>query len=201
MREQDFNLRSDGIKMANSQKKKRNQRIMVAEGYLDLIFACQPLLELDDHLRIRLADKVIETLSEIDENTGRTAHIYYLAGQAHRVCERHEEAIDCFNHALEFDSNNIHIYLALGWSHKRLGDLDDAINALEIAYEIEPSSGIINYNLACYWALANNVDVCVQYLARAIDIESSYRDMIASETDFDLIRHRPEFLLATSVIV
>lgn len=186
--------------MANPLKKKRNQKIVEAEGYLDLILACSEIFALDRQYALVLADKALHTLAEIEENSGRSAHIHYLAGQAHRICDRHELAIKNFNESLEFDSENVHVYLALGWSFKRSGKLQQAIESLERALEIEPESGILNYNLACYWALADQVDFCVGYLSTAIEIDESYRDHISGESDFDSVRQHPEFMLLTTAI-
>ena len=180
---------------------KREQLITQAEGYLDLILACGEILTLDERLQTELADKALECLSQLDETPGRRAHVLYLKGQAHRLCERYDAAIEMLEASLEYDSNNVHIYLSLGWCYKRVGNLTAAITALEDALDVEPNSGIVNYNLACYWALANNPNTAVKFLSRAFDLDHRYRDLIADESDFDKIRNHPAFLAVTTVIV
>ena len=76
-----------------------------------------------------------------------------------------------------------------------------AIQALEEAITIDPDAAIIHYNLACYWSLAENAKLAVEYLAEAFSIDSNYRDLVGDETDFDPIRQDPEFRALTNVIV
>lgn len=180
---------------------KREQLISQAEGYLDLIVSCGEIFVLDNDLQCDLAEKALECLSPLEESTGRRAHVLYLKGQAHRLCKRYDLAIEMFEAALEFDSNNVHLYLSLGWCYKRVGNLTAAITALEDALDVEPNSGIVNYNLACYWALANHPNTAVKFLSRAFDLDHRYRDLIADESDFDKIRNHPAFLAVTTVIV
>ena len=180
---------------------KREQLISQAEGYLDLIVACGEICMLDEHLQFELAEKSLDCLSQLDESSGRRAHVLYLKGQAHRLCHRYDLAVEMFEAALDFDSNNVHIYLSLGWCYKRVGNLTAAITALEDALDVEPNSGIVNYNLACYWALANHPNTAVKFLSRAFDLDHRYRDLIADESDFDKIRNHPAFLAVTTVIV
>ena len=180
---------------------KREQLISQAEGYLDLIVSCGEICMLDDALQCNLAEKALECLAPLEESSGRRAHVLYLKGQAHRLCKRYDLAIEMFEAALEFDSNNIHLYLSLGWCYKRVGNITSAITALEDALQVEPNSGIVNYNLACYWALANHANTSVKFLSRAFDLDHRYRDLIADESDFDKIRNHPAFLAVTTVIV
>ena len=46
-----------------------------------------------------------------------------------------------------------------------LGRLDLAIETLQDALDIEPGEAILHYNLACYWSLANNVQLALDFLA------------------------------------
>jgi Flp pilus assembly protein TadD len=99
------------------------------------------------------------------------------------------------------DPENIHVHLALGWCYKRTGRIDLAICALENAAEHAPYEGIIYYNLACYWALCENVELAIEYLMQSFDLDPEYRDLVSGETDFDGIRDDPDFQMITSVIV
>ena len=72
---------------------------------------------------------------------------------------------------------------------------------LEEALMADSSEAIIHYNLACYWSLAGNSKLALAYLSRAFELDSSYRDFVAKESDFDPIRSHPDFQALTSVIV
>jgi len=180
---------------------RRQQILREAEGYLDLAMACADLLPLSPPVRNRLAQRALSALSLVDRRRANKSHCSYLQGQALRVMERFPEAIKYFESAAEQDSENVHIWLALGWCHKRVGKLDMAIQSLEEALAFEPGEAIIYYNLACYWSLANNVKLALEYLSRAFSIDPDYRDLIGGERDFDPIRSDPRFQELTSVIV
>jgi Flp pilus assembly protein TadD len=114
---------------------------------------------------------------------------------------KYQEAINVLERAAELDPENIHVWLALGWCYKRIGRLDLAIQSLEEALAVEESQASVYYNLACYWSLAHNSKLALAYLSQALDLDPSYRDLVARESDFDPIRDDPGFRDLTSVIV
>ncbi len=187
--------------MVDYDRSKRQQLLREAEGYLDLVTACADELPLQPALRDRLAERALSVLDAVHADGIETEDLYYLRGQAYRVMERHHEAIQWLEEAAEVNSDNLHTWLALAWCQKRIGRLDLAIQSLEEALSVAPDHAIIYYNLACYWSLANNAKLAIAYLARSFDIDSSYRDLVADESDFDAIRNHPSFLELTSVIV
>ena len=69
------------------------------------------------------------------------------------------------------------------------------------AVKVDPAEAILQYNLACYWSLARNRTLALRFLSRALEMDSNLRDMIADESDFDPLRHDPEFVAVTNVIV
>ena len=97
--------------------------------------------------------------------------------------------------------DDIHVLLALAWCYKRTGQLAKAIEALERAVKVDASEGVLHYNLACYWSLARNRTLALRYLSRALEIDSNFRDLVGDEPDFNPLRHDPDFIAITSVIV
>ena len=136
---------------------RRQQLIQEAEGYLDLILAVSDPFPLDPSHRDRLAKRAIATLDRLDHAELCHGRAHYLRGQAFRLMEKHHQSIDALLKAADIDPMNIHIQLSLAWCYKRVGRIDLAIQALEDGLEIDPDQGILHYNLACYWSLANNV--------------------------------------------
>jgi hypothetical protein len=59
---------------------------------------------------------------------------------------------------------------------------------------------VVQYNLACYWSLAGGKRRALDYLARALALDSRYRDMVHDERDFDPIRSDPEFQALAAMI-
>jgi tetratricopeptide (TPR) repeat protein len=131
---------------------------------------------------------------------GMKSHVFYLRGQALRLSDRFDLAIINLKRSLEINSQNIHGLMALGWSYKRIGQLSLAIEALEAALEVNCENAVVHYNLACYWALANQPNLSVFHLSAALDLNPGLRNHISNEADFDLIRHRSEFMAAAKVI-
>lgn len=180
---------------------RRQQVLLEAEGYLELSTACGDDLPLSTETRDQLAQNALSRLSTLSVRANRTEEALYLRGMALRTMERHREAIGALEQAAELNPCSTSTWLALGWCQKRVGRLDLAIQALEEALEVDPDEAIINYNLACYWSLANNPKLALRYLHQAFEQDASYRDLVAAEVDFDPIRSHPGFLELTSVIV
>jgi tetratricopeptide (TPR) repeat protein len=180
---------------------RRQQLIQEAEGYLDLILAVSDPFPLDARHRDRLAKRAIAVLDQLDHGEFCRGRAHYLRGQAFRVMEKHHQSIDALLKAADVDPMNVHIHLSLAWCYKRVGRIDLAIQCLEDVLEVEPDRGILHYNLACYWSLANNVGLTLAHLARAFEMNVAYRQLVAEEPDFDPVRSHPEFLALTSVRV
>lgn len=155
-----------------------------AEGYLELGMGQHALAALDQ-------------LSEMGE-PGPGALL--LRGEALRSVKRFREALVPLGQASEIMPENVHLWLAIGWCHKRIGRIDLAIEAIEKALEIDPDEALLHYNLACYLSLARRKQPALLHLARALEIDSAYRNLIPAESDFDSLRSDPEFLALTSVV-
>ncbi|MFV1967258.1 MAG: tetratricopeptide repeat protein [Pirellulaceae bacterium] len=180
---------------------RRKQILREAEGYLDLAMVFWDRWPLSARQRDRLAQRALDALARIESAGACRPAVSFLRGQALRVMGRYREAIETLEHSAELDPENIHIWLALGWCFKRTGRLDLAIQSLEEALAVEERQAVVYYNLACYWSLAHNSKLALAYLAQALDLDPSYRDLIAGESDFDPIRNDPGFRDLTSVIV
>jgi len=66
---------------------------------------------------------------------------------------------------------------------------------------VNDRQAIVHYNLACYWSLARNARLAVQYLEQAFELDPAYRDLVPVEHDFDPIREHPRFQELMTVIV
>jgi tetratricopeptide (TPR) repeat protein len=152
-------------------------------------------------MELGMHQHALECLDKLGDPNQQDGHAAYLRGEALRSLDRHAEALVHFHHAADSNPDDIHILLAMGWCYKRTGRLGLAIYALEQAQEIEPGDALIHYNLACYWSLAGNKERALPYLSTAFDIDSSYRDLVDDEPDFDPIRDEPDFQALLTVIV
>lgn len=148
-----------------------------------------------------LLRRVIEELDRLPEADRKATPASLLEGEALRAAGDWAAAIGPFSRAAAGDGGRLEAWLGLGWCRKRLGDVPGAIEALAQGLARHPREAILFYNLACYHALAGDVAAAVDHLARAIALDSRYRDLTAAEHDFDPIRDDPRFVAATSVTV
>jgi tetratricopeptide (TPR) repeat protein len=179
--------------MATVAQKKRKRLIQMAEGYLDLAVVFEDRWSLSVEHRRKMASRAITCLNKISNPGGHRAYLLFLKGQAHRVAGRFRQATNFFEQSTKLEPENIHCLLALAWCYKRTDLIPQAIESLEKAVLIDAASAISHYNLACYWALLNKIDPAVMHLSMAIDLDEAYRDLVAGEHDFDLIRKNPGF--------
>ena len=155
-----------------------------AEGYIDL--------GMKEH-----ALRALQRRGALVHSDGRAC---YLLGEALRELDRYEEALLPLERSADLIPDDIRVLLALGWCYKRTGQLAKAIEALEKAVKVDASEGILHYNLACYWSLARNRTLALRYLAKALEIDTNFRDMIVTEPDFKAIRNDSAFIALTSVV-
>ncbi len=187
--------------MALYQRIRRQQIIREAEGYLDLVTCLGDRWSTRRSVRDRVAQRAIDVLDQLHDGCASRPEVLYLKGQALLTMQKYADAIAPLKAAAEIEQEDIHIWLALGWCYKRVGRLDMAIQSLEEALAIDSDQAIIHYNLACYWSLANNPKLAIEYLTTAFEIDDDYRDKVADEPDFDTIRNHPDFMALTTVIV
>jgi Flp pilus assembly protein TadD len=168
---------------------------------LDRVRRQQYLLQAEGYLELGMALHALEVLDKLGPTDSLSDHALYLKGEGLRELGRFAEAILPLTRASQGDPRNIHIWLALGWCHKRTGRVDLAIESLEEALIVDPNDALVNYNLACYWSVANSKRQALSYLERAFELADHYRNLVADEPDFDSIRTDPRFqaLLKVSV--
>ena len=183
--------------MSARQRKINRRHFREAEGFLELATLFDDRFALDQAEKTELANRCVEALEKIQEPGIRSSRLLYLKGQAFRLAERHDEAIEALEQSLDLDSSNIHTCLALGWCFKRKNQLGLAVEALQKALAIDRRSGIAHYNMACYLALLRQTEMALIHLSSAIDIDPSFRELAVEESDFDPIRDEPEFQART----
>lgn len=183
--------------MSDLQRIRRQKVHREAEGYLELLSAIDRPLSAG--VRNVLGQRVLATLDRLSGEP--RASWFLMRGRALQLMERFPDAVAELERAASLDPSNLHIWLALGWCQKRNGQIDKAIEALEHALEADHREAIVYYNLACYWSLAENPRRAITNLKRAFELDPTYRDLVASECDFDPIRKHPTFQSLVSIVV
>jgi tetratricopeptide (TPR) repeat protein len=170
-------------------------------GWLELLTVGGDRYELSPAVRDPLARRALATLKRLCEEDREAPDFQYLEGLILRILEQHEEAIPPLRRSAEQEPEKIGRWLALAWCYKRTGQIELAIDALLEAREFEPGEAILHYNLACYWSLAGHLAKALESLSIAFELDSSYRDLVAGEHDFDAIRSLPAFRELCSIVV
>ncbi|MEN1679104.1 MAG: tetratricopeptide repeat protein [Planctomycetota bacterium] len=147
-----------------------------------------------------MPEHALATLQHRGKLVHSSGRACYLLGETLRELGRHREALFPLKRSADLMPEHTHVWLALGWCYKRIGRLDQAIDSLQEALHYEPAEGILHYNLACYWSLAGERSHALDHLAKALDIDSNFRELIPGEPDFDFLRKDLGFQMLTSVI-
>ncbi|MGC4002567.1 MAG: tetratricopeptide repeat protein [Pirellulales bacterium] len=180
---------------------RRRQLLLEAEGYLELLMLFDDDLGPSIENRRLMAHRALSLLDTLPEQSRHISAAEHLRGQAFRAMEEYASAIEPLTAAAAAEPENIHIWLGLGWCQKRLRRLDLAIEALESALEAKPDVAILHYNLSCYLSLAGQKSYALRELARALELDADYRELVHKEHDFDPLRNDPEFRQLTAVLV
>jgi len=149
-----------------------------AEGYLELEMPAHALGEIRRASELRLRF---------------TSHLFYLEGYALFHLKKYRDALYPLGQAVLLEPTEISYWLLIGMCQKRVGRCDLAIESLENALSIQPNNTVVLYNLACYYALAKQTESCLQSLARCLNLDPSFRDLVEQESDFNLIQEKQEF--------
>jgi tetratricopeptide (TPR) repeat protein len=155
------------------------------------------LREAQGYLELGLPQQALAALDRIQDAGTFRAHVLYLRGEALRSMQQYAQAIEPLEQAGDLAPSNFHIWLALGWCYKRVGRIDLAVAALKRAEEVAPNEALIQYNLACYYSLAENKQPALYHLRRALRLEPGFAELTARESDFDPIRADPDFQALT----
>lgn len=121
------------------------------------------------------------------------AHTYNARGNVKRELGDTYGALADYNKAIELDPNLAHAYNGRGIVRRDLGDKEGALTDYNKAQQLDPNSGIPWFNKACSAALDGDTETAVKFLAKAIELETMFREKAQSDRDFDLIREDPRF--------
>jgi len=113
------------------------------------------------------------------------------------------DAITSYNKAIELNPRSANAYQFLGYALLRRSqirpgihprDVEDAIVALEKAIQLEPTHVWAHYNMSlAYWA-AGKKDMAIDMVRRVVELDPSFKEVIANDVQFKQFRKTPAFL-------
>jgi hypothetical protein len=75
----------------------------------------------------------------------------------------------------------------------REGRAGEAAAMMREELEAQPDHPAVLFNTACFEALAGEREAALEHLARAVELDASFREYLASDADLDSIRDDPRF--------
>ena len=145
------------------------------------------------YLLLHMPDQALESLAGVQEPGDFEFDWHVLRGEALRERKDYRNAISAFERAQAIQPQDLDVLMGLAWCYKRIDQLPKSIAAMHRAYQGHPDVAIVLYNLSCYYSLAGEKDQALSWLGRALRMQSELKDLIADESDFDPIRHEPDF--------
>jgi len=131
-------------------------------------------------------DKAIEIKPDYHE-------AWYNRGNSLENLGRKVEAIASYDKALEIKPDNHEAWYNRGVALAYLGRYKEAIASYDKALKIKPDKHEAYYNKACCYALHNQIDLALEFLPKAIELDAKLLEMAKTDNDFDSIRDDPRF--------
>ena len=118
---------------------------------------------------------------------------WYNRGNALANLGRFEEAIASYDRALEIKPDDHHAWNNRGIALRNLRRFEQALASYDRALEINSNYANTYYNKACCYGLQNNVELAIENLQSAINLDVKYQDMAKTDKDFEQIRGDERF--------
>ncbi len=160
--------------------------------------ALNPSGRYEDFRQLRLdLEPIFEQLTSrcvsIPEVGEKTAEFFIVKGASMACLHLYDEAIVCFNKAIEIYPRSNFLYYSRGCAYYGKGDYDLAIADFNKAIEINPGNGDVYSSRGCAYCQKRDYDLAVADFNKAIEIDpgngntySSRGNAYYQKRDFDL---------------
>lgn len=152
------------------------------------------------YLMLSMPGYALDELGRLDEYPSCRFDLNLLRGEALRDQSDFSAALVAYTQARASRPENLQVLLGIAWCQKRLDRLPLAIETMEEARRIHPDEPIVNYNLACYFALAGNKPRALECLGRSLRMDPDLVLLLDTESDFDSLRSDPDFRFVTRTV-
>ena len=118
---------------------------------------------------------------------------WYGRGNALSALGRKEEAIASYEQAIAIKPDDHEAWDQRGYVLMYLGRYEEALQSYDQALQIQPDFANAYYNKACCYGLQQNIELAIETLQHAIALDSKYRELAKTDSDFDGIRQDERF--------
>jgi adenylate cyclase len=124
----------------------------------------------------------------------------FFAGQAYealgwddRALERYRDAVDRVAEHMELNPDDPRAATIRAVALHRIGQREEALEWGRRAVEIDPDDGGVRYNVACLYAVAGEVDLCLEALEMALDAGFGNPEWLEKDPDLRAVQDHPRF--------
>jgi TolB-like protein/Tfp pilus assembly protein PilF len=122
------------------------------------------------------------------------AQLYISLGQHDRAIEVTHAGIERVRSVLELNPDDIRALNMGAFALVRLGEREEAMEWMRASSSSAPNDSIIQYNAACFYSLAGEVDKALDCLENClVKVGSINREWLENDSDMDNIRDHPRF--------
>ncbi|KYC42337.1 hypothetical protein WA1_20415 [Scytonema hofmannii PCC 7110] len=107
--------------------------------------------------------------------------------------ERYEEALVSFDKAIQLDSKDAWAWGQQGLVLHKLERYEEALISFDKAIKLDSKNDLALYNLSCSYAIQGNIELTIDNLQRAIELNTNWKESAKTDYDFANIREHELF--------
>jgi tetratricopeptide (TPR) repeat protein len=119
--------------------------------------------------------------------------IYFSLGNLYTESKDFKNAESAFQKAILLNPNSLDARNNLGNVFLKQNKLDEAINEFEKVLDINNNYATAYYNIACALSLKNSREDSLKFLARAIQMDNTLKEVARTDSDFNNIKSDSKF--------
>jgi len=157
-------------------------------------FARNKVHEGDLERALKLLQRAAKVRPEDYQSVLLQAQLYHSLGDQKRELEVARKGIERTRAVLELNPDDNRAYNLGAFALLRLGERDEAVRWMRESLRKAPMDSIVNYNAACFYALAGEVERALDCLENCyLKVGNLNREWLLHDSDLDNVREHPRF--------
>ena len=149
--------------------------------------------QVDGWLDLRCPERALELVDPLVESEEGKSMGLALRVRANSRLGNYAVALSDLDELRKLQASNEWVDLTEAWCRRRHDDLPGAIRCVEQLIDRNHQHDIARFNLACYLALAGELDRAIDELSVACGLNPDCRVFAIDEPDFDVLRTDERF--------